>query len=161
MEEKQECTKHIAQWMLSTFWGVSARQNLHLYPETVPKKNEWWNNSNKFAFHMMWRIMQILEDVIHRGRMTSSSICIILQILLGPIQYCYIFFAPLIVKYMEKEPGHDQTFIIANNFSCQLIPSHRAFIRHRKILSLLCRLQLMFGSLWLFFIQTLSQALFT
>ena len=38
-EEMQECAKHIALLMLSTFWGVSARKkNTCLYLETVPRK---------------------------------------------------------------------------------------------------------------------------
>ena len=29
----QEYAKHFAWWLLSTFWGESARKNISLYPE--------------------------------------------------------------------------------------------------------------------------------
>ena len=90
-EGKQEYAKHITQYMLSTFWGVSAKKTLCLYPETVPKKIGqsleeislrggklvknfiifWMNNKTiiEFGFRMMWRI------VLCRSRwITSSSI---------------------------------------------------------------------------------------
>ena len=78
-EGKQEYAKHITQYMLSTFWGVSAKKTLCLYPETVPKKIGqsleeislrggklvknfiifWMNNKTiiEFGFRMMWRIL--------------------------------------------------------------------------------------------------------
>ena len=31
----QEYAKHFAWWLLSTFWGESARKNISLYPETM------------------------------------------------------------------------------------------------------------------------------
>ena len=108
----QEYARHIAGWKLSTFWGVSTRENICLYPcEIVP--NEWsleeclqegklvknleifWMNNKRiieFGFCTMWKSMQISEDVIHLGLqprwITSSLICIILHILLsliGPV----------------------------------------------------------------------------
>ena len=38
MEEMQEYAKHIAQWMLSTFLGVSARKK-DLYHQTAMPRN--------------------------------------------------------------------------------------------------------------------------
>ena len=38
IDEMQEYTKLIARWMLPTFWGVSARWNICLYPENLPRK---------------------------------------------------------------------------------------------------------------------------
>ena len=81
--------KHIAWWMLSsflsTFCGVSERVNIRLSPckeigqsfkeilqEGKLVKNLeilWMNNKRIIAlgYHMMWKIIQILEDAIHWG----------------------------------------------------------------------------------------------
>ena len=86
---------HIARWALnlSTFWGVSSRKkNIFLYPEIGQSFEESTRGDKlvkylpdifiEFGFCMMWRIIQILEAVIHLGLITISSICIILHIIL-------------------------------------------------------------------------------
>ena len=85
----QEYEKQIAQWMFSTFWGVSANKASvyilkpcreigqsfadSLREGKLVKDLElfWMNNKTiniiEFGFLSMWRIMQILVDVIHLG----------------------------------------------------------------------------------------------
>ena len=81
----QEYAKYIAQLMLYTFWGVSER-TVVLCPETVRefeeslrkgklvKKLEIFSMNNKtiieFGFRITWRITEISECVIRRGRDT-------------------------------------------------------------------------------------------
>ena len=48
IDEMQEYTKLIARWMLPTFWGVSARWNICLYPENLPRKRpKVWRKSTR------------------------------------------------------------------------------------------------------------------
>ena len=85
MGEMQKYAKHIAQWILSSFWGVPARWNIRLYPKSTPRNRPkfwrksqggrhvenletfWMNNKTviEFGYHTMWRIMQISEDDIY------------------------------------------------------------------------------------------------
>ena len=85
----QEYTKQIiAKWMLSTILEASARKNIIFWNHVknygpsfeeslrggklVKKLEIFWvnnryNNIIEFSFHMMWRIMLILEALIHLG----------------------------------------------------------------------------------------------
>ena len=51
IDEMQEYTKLIARWMLPTFGGVSARWNICLYPENLPRNRPkvWRKSTRRWA----------------------------------------------------------------------------------------------------------------
>ena len=90
--------KTFAWWMLSTFWGVSAKKKSLFISWNRVEKDKlvtnfeeifWTNNITilEFGYRMMWKIMHISEDVIHLGLQPGwITSCIILHILLSLIQ---------------------------------------------------------------------------
>ena len=76
-EEMQEYAKYIARLILPTFWGVSLRENVCLYPEILPRNRpKFWRESTR---RLSWissdcfESFSPLSNVVIEGVITTRS----------------------------------------------------------------------------------------
>ena len=76
-EEMQEYAKYIARLILPTFWGVSLRENVCLYPELLPRnRRKFWRASTR---RLSWissdcfESFSLLSNVVTEGVITTRS----------------------------------------------------------------------------------------